>query len=40
LHEIDPANAQTVPAAQAQAVHDANVPQIGGVGPNGEIYRC
>ena len=40
IHEIDPANAAIVAPAQAQQVHDQQIPQIGGVGPNGEIYRC
>jgi erythromycin esterase-like protein len=40
VHEIDPANAATVPPETAQAVHDGTAKIGGGVGPNGEIYRC
>jgi hypothetical protein len=34
VHDLDPAQV----AEKLQAIHDG--PKIGGVGPNGEIYRC
>lgn len=41
VHEIDPANVGLgVPAETAQAIHDQGKPQIGGVTPDGIVYRC
>ena len=36
-HEIDPSYG--LDPVEAQAIHDGD-KQFGGVGPNGEIYRC
>lgn len=37
VHDLDPKQI----ADKLQAIHDGNEkPQIGGSGPNGEIYRC
>jgi hypothetical protein len=38
-HDIDPKQGKAEHQAELQAIHDGQ-PQIGGVGPNGEIYRC
>lgn len=37
-HEIDPSMPD--PTGQLQAAHEGRPPQIGGVGPHGEVYRC
>jgi hypothetical protein len=39
-HEIDPSvdGGDPLKAAEHQAIHDR--PQIGGVGPGGQAYRC
>jgi hypothetical protein len=38
-HELDPKQGPPEHQAELQAIHDGR-PQIGGVGPNGEILRC
>ena len=37
-HDIDPSQGSQEHQAELQAIHDK--PKIGGVGPNGEVYRC
>lgn len=36
VHDLDPAQV----AEKLQEIHDGKPMQIGGVGPNGEVYRC
>lgn len=36
-HEIDPSQGSPEHQAELNAIH---TPQYGGVGPNGEVYRC
>lgn len=36
VHDLDPSQV----AEKLQEIHDGKKPQIGGTGPNGEIYRC
>jgi len=36
MHEID----QSFPKEQQADLNKAHAPKIGGVGPNGELYRC
>jgi hypothetical protein len=38
-HDIDPKQGTPEHQAELQSIHDGK-PQIGGVGPSGEIYRC
>lgn len=38
-HDIDPQQGTPEHQAELQAIHDGQ-PQIGGVGPNGELLRC
>ena len=38
-HDLDPKQGTPEHQAELQGIHDGR-PQIGGVGPNGEIYRC
>lgn len=38
-HEIDPSMPDLT--GELQAIHDGKpIPQIGGVSPSGEVYRC
>jgi hypothetical protein len=37
-HEIDPSYGSETAQQALTAIH--NAPKIGGVGPNGEVYRC
>jgi hypothetical protein len=38
-HDIDPQQGTPEHQSELQSIHDGK-PKIGGVGPNGEIYRC
>lgn len=39
-HELDAEHGDAAHQAELQAIHDGPRPQIGGIGPSGEIYRC
>lgn len=40
VHDIDPQAGDAEHQAVLQGVHDGKPSQIGGTGPNGEVYRC
>jgi hypothetical protein len=40
IHDIDPKAGDAKQQAVLQNIHDGNRPQIGGIGPNGQTYRC
>ncbi len=39
-HEIDPSQGSKEHQEELQFLHDGKQPKFGGIGPNGEIYRC
>lgn len=40
-HELDKEHGSPEHQAELQAIHDKPIPPMfGGVGPNGEVYRC
>lgn len=40
-HELDKTHGDDKHQAELQSIHDKPIkPQLGGIGPNGELYRC
>jgi hypothetical protein len=39
-HELDQQHGTPEHQAELQSIHDTTKPQIGGIGPSGEVYRC